>query len=44
MGKVFERLRKFNIKLNSKKSELFALHIIWCGRKIYKDRVTFDPA
>jgi hypothetical protein len=34
LGNVFEKLRKFNIKLNPKKSELFALHIIWCGRKI----------
>ena len=37
LGKVFERLREFNnIKLNPKKSELFELHIIWCGRKISK--------
>jgi hypothetical protein len=33
---VFERLRKFNIKLNLKKSELLALHIIWCGWRISK--------
>jgi hypothetical protein len=44
LGKIFERLRKFNITLNPKKSELFALHIIWCGRKIYKDGLSFDPA
>ena len=40
--KVSERLRKFNIKLNPKKSELFALHII--GRKISKNGVSLDPA
>jgi hypothetical protein len=34
----------FNIKLNPQKSELFALHIIWCGVKISKDGVSFDPA
>jgi len=27
-----------------KKSKLFALHIIWSGRKISKDGVSFDPA
>jgi len=43
LRKVFERLRKFNIKLNPKKSKLFALHIIWCGRKISKDGVSFYP-
>jgi len=44
LGKVFQRLRKFNIKLKSKKSELFPLHIIWCGKKICKDGVSLDPA
>jgi len=32
------------MKLNPKKSELFSLHIIWCGSKISKDGVLFDPA
>jgi len=44
MGKFFERLRRFNINLNPRKSELFALHIIWCESKISKDGVSFDPA
>ena len=44
LGKIFERLHKLNIKLNPEKSELFALHIIWCGRKISKNGVSFDPA
>jgi hypothetical protein len=43
LGKVFERLRKFNFKFSPKKSELFALHIIWCGRKISKGGVSFGP-
>jgi hypothetical protein len=42
--KVFEILRKFNVKLNLKKSELFAVHIIWCGRKISKNKVSLHPA
>jgi len=29
---------------NPKKSELVPLHIIWCGRKIFKDGVSSDPA
>jgi hypothetical protein len=41
---VFERLHKFNIKLNPKNNDLLALHIIWCGRKIPKDGVSFDAA
>jgi len=44
LGKVFERLRKFNIKLNPKKSELCALHIIWYGSEISRDGSSFDPA
>jgi hypothetical protein len=44
LGKVFERLRNFNIMLNPQKSKLFALHIIWCGRKISKDGVSLGPA
>jgi hypothetical protein len=28
LGKVFERLRQFNINLNPNKSDLYALHII----------------
>ena len=44
MGKVVTRLRQFNIKLNPNKNKLFALHIIWCGAKISKDGVSFDPA
>jgi hypothetical protein len=39
---LFERLRKFNVELNPKKSELFPLHIIWSTRKISKDGVSFD--
>ena len=44
LRQVFERLRKFNIKLNPKKSELFQLHIIRCGKKMAKDGISFDPA
>jgi len=44
LGKFFEKMRKFNIKLNPKMSELFALHIIWCGRWISKDGVSLDSA
>jgi len=44
LGKVFERLRNFDIKFNTKKSKLFALHIMWCGRNIFKDGVSFGPA
>ena len=45
LGKVFERLREFNnIKLNPKKSELCALHIIWYGSEISRDGSSFDPA
>ena len=43
-GKVFERLRKFDMKLNPKKSDLFAQHIIWGGRKISNDGVSFDSS
>jgi hypothetical protein len=40
LGNVFERVSKFNIKLKSTKSKLFVLHIIWCGRKVFKDGLT----
>jgi len=43
LGKVSERLYQFKIKSSPKKSELFALHTIWCGRKISKDAVSLDP-
>jgi hypothetical protein len=40
---VFQRLRKFNVKLNPQKTDLCSKEITWCGRKISVEGINFDP-
>jgi len=37
----FQRLRKFNVKLNPNKTQLFSREITWCGRKVSKIGIRF---
>ncbi|GMF12467.1 unnamed protein product [Phytophthora lilii] len=41
--KFFARLREYGLKLNAKKSCLFARQISWCGRLIDGEGVRHDP-
>jgi len=43
LEKVFQRLRKFNVKLNPQKTDFCSKEIIWCGRKISVEGIKFDP-
>ncbi|KAE8969903.1 hypothetical protein PR003_g28562, partial [Phytophthora rubi] len=43
LKKFFERLRQYGLKLNAKKSCLFAREISWCGRLIDGTGVRHDP-
>ena len=40
----FERLRKFNVKLNPNKTDLCSCEITWCGRKISEAGIRFDDS
>jgi hypothetical protein len=40
----FERLRKFNVKLNPKKTYLCSRDITWCGRKISEAGIRPDDS
>jgi hypothetical protein len=43
LDEVFQRLRKFNVKLNFQKTDLYSKEITWCGRKISVEGIKFDP-
>jgi hypothetical protein len=43
LTRLFQRLRKFNVKLNSQDTDLYCKEITWCGRKIYVEGIKFDP-
>ena len=42
MEEVFQRLRKFNVKLNPQKTDLCSTEITWCDRKISVEGIQFD--
>ena len=44
MKKSFERLRKFNVKLNPNKTDLCSREVTWCGRKISESGIGFDDS
>ena len=43
LEEVFQKLRKFNVKLNPQKTDLRSKEITWCGGKISVDGIKFDP-
>jgi hypothetical protein len=43
LEEVFQRFRKFNVKLNLQKTDLCTKEITWCGRKISVKGIKFDP-
>jgi len=43
LEEVFQRLQKFNVKLNPQKTDLCSKEITWCGRKISVEGIKFDP-
>ena len=43
LEEVFQRLRKFNVKLNPQKTDLCSKEITWFGRKISVEGIKFDP-
>jgi hypothetical protein len=43
LEEVFQRLRKFNVKLNPQKTDLCSKEITWCGREISIEGIKFDP-
>ena len=43
LEEVFQRLRKFNVKLIHQKTDLWSKEITWCGRKISVEGIKFDP-
>ena len=43
LEEVFQRLRKFVVKLNPKKTDLWSKEISWCFRKISVEGIKFDP-
>ena len=42
LTKTFVRVRKFNTKLNPKKSDVFAASITWCGRRIGENGMSYE--
>jgi len=40
---IFERIRKFNLRLKAKKVELFKSKVVWCGSVISEEGITADP-
>ena len=43
LEEVFQRLRKFSVKLNPQKTDLCSKEITWCGRKISVEGIRFNP-
>jgi hypothetical protein len=43
LEEAFQRLRKFNVKLNPQKTDLCSKEITWYGRKNSVEGIKFDP-
>ena len=44
LDKIFTQMRKFNIKLNPKKSDICKKSVEWCGRSINEEGVRFKES